>query len=39
MFDDFDRYAKVPDEYAAPAIKEYSPTVSRTLLMLVKHAS
>jgi translation initiation factor 3 subunit B len=28
MFDDFDRYAKVPDVYAAPEIKEYSPTVS-----------
>jgi hypothetical protein len=29
MFDDFDRYAKVPDVYAAPEIKEYSPTVSQ----------
>jgi hypothetical protein len=28
MFDDFDRYAKVPDTYAAPEVKEYSPTVS-----------
>lgn len=28
MFDDFDRYAKVPDVYAAPEIKEYSAAVS-----------
>lgn len=28
MFDDFERYARVPDEYAAPEAKEYSPTVS-----------
>lgn len=28
MFDDFDRYAKVPDEYAPPDIKTYTPTVS-----------
>jgi len=27
MFDDFERYARVPDEYAAPEIKEYTPTV------------
>lgn len=26
MFDDFERYARVPDEYAAPEIKEYTPT-------------
>lgn len=27
MFDDFDRYSRVPDEYAALEIKEYSPAV------------
>lgn len=27
MFDDFERYARVPDEYAAPEVKEYAPTV------------
>jgi hypothetical protein len=27
MFDDFERYARVPDEYAAPEAKEYAPTV------------
>jgi translation initiation factor 3 subunit B len=29
MFDDFERYARVPDEYAAPEAKEYAPTVRR----------
>jgi hypothetical protein len=30
MFDDFDRYARVPDEYQAPDIKDFTPTVSAT---------
>jgi hypothetical protein len=34
MFDDFERYARVPDEYAAPEVKQYAPTVS---WMLVAH--
>jgi hypothetical protein len=27
MFDDFERYARVPEEYAAPEAKQYTPTV------------
>eukprot|EP00951_Prasinocladus_malaysianus_P042239 scaffold508834_cov25-Prasinocladus_malaysianus.AAC.1 len=26
MFDDFDKYDKVPDEYVAPEVKPYQPT-------------
>jgi hypothetical protein len=33
MFDDFERYARVPDEYAAPEVKEYAPTVSGVLAL------
>lgn len=29
MFDDFDRYAKVTEEYQTPDIKAYTPMVSR----------
>ena len=29
MFDDFDKYARVPEEYAAPEEKPYVPVVSR----------
>lgn len=28
MFDDFDKYDKVPAEYTAPETKEYQPTVN-----------
>lgn len=28
MFDDFDKYARVPSEYHAPEVKEYTPQVS-----------
>lgn len=28
LFDDIDRYARVPDEYAAPPPKEFKATVS-----------
>lgn len=37
MFDDFERYARVPDEYAAPEVKEYAPTVSGLLRWCVAH--
>uniref|UniRef100_A0A383V8L2 Eukaryotic translation initiation factor 3 subunit B n=2 Tax=Tetradesmus obliquus TaxID=3088 RepID=A0A383V8L2_TETOB len=36
MFDDFDRYAKVPDVYAAPEIKEYSAAENLHSWMLDK---
>jgi translation initiation factor 3 subunit B len=29
MFDDFDKYARVPEEYAAPEEKPYVPVVSK----------
>lgn len=32
MFDDFDKYAKVPDTYSAPEPKPYTPAVSHSLL-------
>lgn len=28
MFDDFEKYSKVPDVYAVPDVKPYQPTVS-----------
>jgi hypothetical protein len=27
MFDDFDKYMKVPDEWVAPEVKPYTPGV------------
>lgn len=36
MFDDFERYARVPDEYAAPEAKEYTPTVSVDVLSIMQ---
>lgn len=33
MFDDFDKYNKVPEEYAPPEKKAYEPQVSRMSLL------
>ncbi|KAF8067212.1 R1 [Scenedesmus sp. PABB004] len=38
MFDDFDRYGKVPDEYAPPEAKDYTPAEGLHSWMLDKNA-